>query len=78
MTRLLVDAELRSKLCDSRQTVELYDEAGKLLGYFYPAADPADYARAIPRVSDEELRRRVRQGGGRPLADILADLEKRA
>jgi len=78
MTRICVDAVLRAKLCDSGQSVELYDEAGRLLGYFYPSADHADYAKATPRVSEEELQRRERQGGGRPLADILADLEKRA
>jgi hypothetical protein len=31
-----------------------------------------------PQINGEEIERRLNEGGGRPLADILADLEKLA
>lgn len=34
--------------------------------------------RTEPQVSEAELRRRQAEGGGRPTAEILADLEKMA
>jgi hypothetical protein len=72
MTRLILDASALTILPKLTESVELLDASGKTLGQFHPAPRRVD-----PRVSEEELRRRVQDGGGRPLADILADLEKR-
>ena len=70
MTQLILDASALAILPKLTESVELLDESGKTLGHFHPAP-----RRVQPLVSEEELRRRVQQGGGRPLADILADLE---
>jgi hypothetical protein len=49
-----------------------------VVGRFVPTVDHSECAELEPRVSEEELDRRERAGGGRPLANILADLEKRS
>ncbi|MBC8290473.1 MAG: hypothetical protein H8E37_09165 [Planctomycetes bacterium] len=78
MVKLTVDHETLAKLLDLNERLELCDESGRLLGYFNPVVDPSMYEGLDSQVSAEELERRSREGGGRPLADILADLEKRA
>jgi hypothetical protein len=77
VTRLIVDPVTQHKLAAARETVELCDHCGRVLGHFIPAVDPAKRAEMEPRISEEELQRRETQGGGRPLAAILADLNKR-
>lgn len=52
---------------------EVYDLAGNKLGTFMP-----QYVGYECPTSEEELDRIEKQGGGRPLADILRDLEKQA
>ena len=74
MTRIVVDPATQSQLANARKTLEICDNRGHVLGHFIPILD----SRMEPQVSEEELDRRERAGGGRPLADILADLEKRA
>jgi hypothetical protein len=92
MTKITVNAEMMAKLHHLTEPTELCDESGKILGHFYPAV-PGNGTERQPRspfskeelerrrqlrISEEEIDRRVRQGGGRTLAEILADLEKRA
>lgn len=40
--------------------------------------DSSSQMRREPQISAEEIERRLRQSGGRSLAEILADLEKKA
>ena len=47
-------------------------------GYFQPVVDPSLYEGVDSLVSQEELNRRSKKGGGRPIAEILADLEEQA
>lgn len=77
MGRLVVDASFQAKLQNLKEQVELCDEQGRVLGRFLPFADLASYTDLEPQVSEEELDRREREEGGRSLAEILADLEKR-
>jgi hypothetical protein len=56
--------------------VEVRDQQGNLIGFFHPAVTAADVNQYECPVSEEELLRRARQGGGRPLPDILDDLRK--
>ncbi len=77
MTRIVVDPVTLAKLEGVCQTVELCDAAGRVIGHFVPALDRSKHPDMEPRISTEELDRRLQAGGGRPLADILADLEKR-
>lgn len=78
MNRVIVDPATLVQLRNVRQTSELWDDSGKLLGHFVPAMNHSERVDLEPQVSEEELDRRERAGGGRPLADILADLEKRS
>ena len=78
MNRVVVDPVTLAKLRDAWQTLELCDDSGRVVGRFVPLVEPAVRAKLEPQVTEEELDRRERAGGGRPLADILGDLEKRS
>jgi hypothetical protein len=78
MTKVIVDPLTSAKLINVQGLLELCDESGKVLGRFIPAVDPSLYEMLDPGVSEEELDRREREGGGRSLREILADLENRA
>lgn len=74
MTKLIVDTSLTDKLSALQGAVELCDESGQIVGYFHPVMPTAKYPRSpIPL---EELERRSREGGGRALAEILAELNR--
>jgi len=77
MSRIVIDAAMLSKLANIKETVELCDESGRAIGRFTPTFRSPPSA-LEPQISEEELRRREREGGGRKLAEIMADLEKRA
>ena len=56
----------------------LRDDSGNLIGYFHPGKPTPikEYPEGVvPEMSDEEYQRR-RLEPGRPLKEILADLEK--
>ena len=74
MPRIVLDAATLQQLHQVRGIAELVDPAGNVVGRFIPASARGPE----PTISEAELDRRHRAGGGRPLADILADLEKRA
>lgn len=78
MNRVIVDPTTRNKLANARQKVELCDDSGHVFGHFLPLEQPTANTGREPRISDEEIERRLRCGGGRTLAEILADLEKKA
>jgi hypothetical protein len=77
MTTILLDDALRQKLNGLQAEIELRDETGKVVGHVLPADKYQSllYARAKNRLSDEELKRRSEEPGGRSLAEILAELE---
>ena len=78
MTKLTVDPATQNKLRTVAESVELCDDSGHTLGYFTPATDTMQYAGLKSPNSTAELLRRAKQGGGRTLAEILNDLEKKA
>lgn len=80
MDRITIDADLSAQLADAMQPVQVFDAQGRLLGVFRSQAYQrlVEEALAACPVSNEELKRRMGRGGGRPLKDILADLERRA
>ncbi len=59
MTRIFLDDVLRNKLHDLTEPIELCDQAGRVVGRVYPAADLCEYELSEPPMSDEELRRLV-------------------
>jgi len=77
MSSVVVDPATLARLSGVAQTVTLTDAAGRVVGHFVPIVDPALGEEIEPQISEEELKRRERQGGGRPLVDILRDLERR-
>lgn len=70
----ITDERLRAELERADGSVTVRDPDGRIMGVFTPVK-PADLQ---PRISEEELQRREKLGGGRKLADILRDLEGRA
>lgn len=66
MSKVVIDATTRAKLAAQTGRVELYDEAGELVGYYEP---PRHWS-----FTDAELAAADRQTGGRPLKDIWKDL----
>jgi hypothetical protein len=78
MSRIVIDATLPEKLLTLVQPVELCDGGGRVVGRFVPIVDATRFAELRPQISEKEIARRKCEGGGRTLAKILADLEKRA
>ena len=58
MTRITLDADLRSKLLNLTQPLELCDESGRVLARVLPAIDASMYEGLEPQISEEELQRR--------------------
>lgn len=75
MVQIVIDPTTQKRLAGVAHVAQMCDESGQVIGYFVA---PGNVFRLEPQVSEEELDRREREGGGRPLSDILADLRKRA
>jgi hypothetical protein len=82
MTRVTLDAELRRRLLDLSQPLELCDESGNVVGRFVPAylmegqSVEEELRRQQPPLSEEELeRRRNSTGPTYTTAEVLAYLE---
>jgi hypothetical protein len=78
MKRVFIDDAVAQPLAESADAVQVCTQSGKILGYFTPTCDSSIYNELESPCSEEELRDRIREGGGRPLADILRDLESRS
>jgi hypothetical protein len=73
MSKVIVDDELRAKLNGLNADLEFCDPNGEPLGYFVPKDEYMRLLYAWERqqpVDLEELERRAREPGGRPLAEI--------
>ncbi len=77
MVKLTIDQDTRKKLSDLKERLQLCDETGRVLGYFQPVIERSIYEGVESPTGKDELLRRSQQGGGRSLAEIFADLEKR-
>lgn len=75
MTRIMVDAELRGKLCNLCEPLELCDESGRVVGRFLPISTALPPGYREPPLSEEEWQRREHEPGY-PLDDVLARLER--
>jgi hypothetical protein len=78
MNQIVANEQLSQRLRDAKKPVRVVDENGQMLGIFDPlyVAPPGVAAARSPHTMEEleELRKQV---GGRPLVDIIRDLEKR-
>jgi hypothetical protein len=78
MTRIIVDSDLLARLHGLSERLEFCDPSGNTLGVFQPAtpkAAPREGVDGSP-FTREQLKRRCGQRTGRPLTDILRDLEQ--
>jgi hypothetical protein len=77
MTRVVIDATMKSKLHNLTEPLVLCDESGNVLGTVIPSVDLSEYEPCGPQVSDEELERRANSHERRyTTAEVLAHLEK--
>jgi hypothetical protein len=76
MSKLIVDAELRTKLNGLNQTIEFCEGSGKVVGRFLPEAEYQRllYASIEIPYTSEEIDRRRHEKGGRPLAELWREL----
>lgn len=78
MIRVELDDDLRERLGNLSQRVELFDASGTVVGYVQPLGHrtvSADGPVKSP-FSDEEIRQRAQNRSGRSLNEILADLQR--
>jgi hypothetical protein len=76
MTRIVLDSEIRVKLHNLTEPLELCDEAGRVLAHLTPALSSSQYERTEPRISREELlRRKQNKDKTSTTAEVLAYLE---
>jgi hypothetical protein len=73
MTRIMLDATTMAQLYNLNEVLEVCDESGQTRGFFHPIGGQT--ARSpFTREQLEELRK---QKTGRPLDQIIRDLERR-
>jgi hypothetical protein len=77
MSIIILDPSLLAQLDAIKEQADLCAPDGKVIGRFIPASRAEQADQGGPRITEEELQRRLQAGGGRPLAEIVADLEKR-
>ncbi len=70
MDLVINDPTTVQQLRQAGTALKLVDKAGNVIGHFVPKA-----GREPPPLSKEELRRRASEPG-RPLANVLADLQR--
>ncbi len=71
MTRIVLEPEIESRLKGFQEAVEVCDHTGRLIGYFHPTRS----LRELSPLTDEDVEKLRGQPGGRPLQDILKDLQ---
>jgi len=79
MTRVTIDATTLAKFQGVDNLIEICDEEGRIVGHFYPYFEPPrdSGGKIISPISDEQWECRRQEQSGRPLKDILADLQER-
>jgi hypothetical protein len=79
MTHVQIERDLSERLISGRQTVQLRDEEGRLIGFFVPAGewDPELKRWAEEAFTDDEIRAAQQETGGSTWKEIRDELEKR-
>lgn len=75
MTRIMLDAELRGKLLNLSEPLEVCDESGRVVGRFLPISTALPPGYREPPLSEEEWQRREQEPGYR-LEEVLARLDR--
>ncbi|MBI3466266.1 MAG: hypothetical protein HY000_24900 [Planctomycetes bacterium] len=76
MIRIMLDQASVEKLDSVQQGAELCAPSGRVMGYYVPITPASLYREVQCPYTEEELLRFASEPGGRPLSEILADLEK--
>lgn len=77
MTRVLLDAELRAKLLNLDQPLELCDESGRVFAHVLPSLEMSPFENPIPELEEAELRRRRdNKGKTYSTSEVLARLDR--
>jgi len=77
MTRIHLDSTLREQLHNLRQPLEFCDEAGRVLGRFFPTSVLSQYESWEPSWNEEELLLQEQTNEKRySTAEVQAFLEK--
>jgi len=76
MTRLTVDAELKSRLLNLTEYLELCDETGKVVARVSPVFDPSEWQPVEPPVTEAELDQREKSEVWFTSEEVLAQLER--
>ena len=77
MNKIQLDGATLTKLRSATEISEVCDAGGIVVGYFSPAVDRAWYENVEPPISQAELQQIESNLRGRPLADIVSELESR-
>jgi hypothetical protein len=73
--RILLTDVTPELLASLEEPVRLVDRDDNIVGYFEPQPRPPyDASELFPKLSEEERQRRI-QAGGRPLSEILAEVD---
>jgi hypothetical protein len=76
MTQTLVDRETQQKLGGLADVTLLRGEDGAVLGTFHPAKARRIYAEGeMPELTEEEIRRRLSEPGGKSWEEIRQELD---
>ena len=75
MTRVIVDAQLRGKLLDFSEPLDLCDEEGRIVGRFIPLGTLPPPGYTEPPLSDEQWKRR-QEGPGYSTDEVISRLEQ--
>ena len=77
MSIVITDKALLEQFIQAADTVEVHDANGNYVGMFSPPPDGKLPPGVQSPFTEEEMELRRKHREGRPLADILRDLEKR-
>lgn len=77
MARVVMDEWLAKNLKDAAGAVELVDENGRVVGVYAPSKRWVAPPGCEPPFTDEEMDELSKVRTGRPLADIIRDLERK-
>ena len=77
MSRLTIDSATLAKLQGLSEPVDLCDEQGRIVGQFVPYPGGVTSADVELDIPEAELDRRAANFSGRPLADLVAEWERR-
>jgi len=79
MTRVTVDAEMRKKLMDCSQLLELCDENGDVLAKLVPSPrciNSEEWESLGPEPSDEEIEREIDAGDFYTTQELMDEIRK--